>query len=257
GAMPTIDGYNFAEGRSAAQVDLVSDRGDPLLAKWQLGLGRVVAWTADNGSDYASQWTDWDQYNQFWGQTLRWSLPDPTNQAITVDLARTGSNMVVTVDSQTADGNARDLQGQSLTIVLPGGETQSAALSIDSPGSYEAIVTAPDPGSYRIELPDLGIGLAGAIQASPEWLPAEDGVTLLEAIAGRTGGEIRSLDQAPDASLFDAGQANARAPGAVRAVWYLPLIAALALFVADIALRQAHLWSTTSTPPSLADRNSP
>ena len=257
GAMPTIDGYNFAEGRSAAQVDLVSDRGDPLLAKWQLGLGRVVAWTADNGSDYASQWTDWDQYNQFWGQTLRWSLPDPTNQAITVDLARTGSNMVVTVDSQTADGNARDLQGQSLTIVLPGGETQSAALSIESPGSYEAIVTAPDPGSYRIELPELGIGLAAAIQASPEWLPAEDGVTLLEAIAGRTGGEIRSLDQAPDASLFDAGQANARAPGAVRAVWYLPLIAALALFVADIALRQAHLWSTTSTPPSLADRNSP
>ncbi len=250
--MPSIDGYNFAEGRLAAHVDLVSDRGDPLLAKWQLGLGRVVAWTSDDGSDYASEWASWDQYNQFWGQAMRWSLPDPTNQAITVDLERTGTNAVITVNSQTADGNATDLQGQSLNITLPSGETQSARLSIMSPGSYEAIVTSPLPGSYRLGLPDFGLEMAGAIQISPEWLPAEDGAGLLESIADRTGGSIRSLDQAPDATLFDSGQANARAPGAVQAVWYIPLIIALALFVADIALRQALQWSTTAIPAGQA-----
>jgi Mg-chelatase subunit ChlD len=247
--MPSIDGYNFAEGRSNAQVDLVSDRGDPLLAKWQLGLGRVVAWTADDGSDYAAQWASWGQYDQFWGQALRWSLPDPTNQAITADLARDGDDVVVTVDSQTSEGDAIDLQGQAVEITMPDGTTQSAELSIVSPGLYEARVTSPDPGAYQFTLPDSGTGMAGAVQVSPEWLPSENGVALLESIAERTGGEVRTLDQAPDGSLFAAGEANARAPGTVRAVWYVPLILALVLFVADIAWRQTRIWSTDAPLP--------
>jgi len=242
-AMPAIDGYNFAEGRADAQVDLVSDRGDPLLAKWQLGLGRVVAWTADDGSDYASAWASWDQYDQFWGQALRWSLPDPSNGAITSRIERSGSDLVITVDSQAADGGAIDLQGQSLDVTLPDGSVQAVDLAMVSPGQYEARLASQMPGAYRLALPGRDLGMAGAIQVSPEWLPVEDGVGTLQAIAERTGGVVRSLDQAPDASLFDVTNPGSRAPGAVQAVWYVPLLLALALFVVEIALRQARLWS--------------
>ena len=251
-AMPPIDGYNFAEGRANAQIDLVSDRGDPLLAKWQLGLGRVVAWTADDGSDYASAWASWDQYDQFWGQALRWSLPDPTNQAITSQLERSGSDVVISVDTQTGDGGAVDLAGQPASITLPDGSTQPVDLAMVSPGQYEARVAAPDPGAYSLNLGDVEVGMAGAVQVSPEWLPDEDAPALLDALAARSGGIVRTLDEAPDASLFDATSADARAPGAVRAVWFVPLGLALILFVVEIALRQARLWApnTSSTHSS-------
>ena len=247
-AMPSIDGYNFAEGRENAQVDLTSDRGDPLLAKWQLGLGRVVAWTADDGSDYAAGWSTWDQYDQFWGQALRWSLPDPTNQAITSTLERSGTDVVITVDSQTGGGDAVDLQGHTLEIIAPDGATQSVELASVSPGLYEARIPSPDPGAYHLVV-DSEHDMAAAVQMSPEWLPAAGGDALLTAIAERTGGIVRTLDQAPDNSVFESSHANARAPGAVRAVWYYPLILALVLFVADIALRQAQLWSRTELAP--------
>ncbi|HYI25180.1 MAG TPA: hypothetical protein VD767_07210, partial [Thermomicrobiales bacterium] len=79
--------------------------------------------------------------------------------------------------------------------------------------------------------------LAAAVQTSPEWLPAGDGHAVLEAIASRTGGTVFSLDQVPDGTLFDRQGHNANAPGTVTPVWQYPLVAALVLFVAEIALR--------------------
>ena len=40
-ALPDLAGYDFAEAKPDAQVILTSDREDPVLAKWQYGLGRV------------------------------------------------------------------------------------------------------------------------------------------------------------------------------------------------------------------------
>ena len=249
-AMPVIDGYNFAEGRGTAQVDLVSDRGDPLLAKWQLGLGRVVSWTADDGSDYAAGWSSWEQYDQFWGQMLRWTLPDPTNQAITAELERNGNDVTIVVDSQSTDREAIDVQGETVTVTAPDGTTHEVELAIVAPGQYEAALPSPMPGAYQLSLPGQDRHMAAAVQTSPEWLPADDGVALLESIAQRTDGIVRTLDQVPDGSLFDSPHTNAHAPGAVTPVWHYPLIAALVIFVAEIAIRQAERWSSRPLPPA-------
>ncbi len=235
--MPQIGGYNFAEGRNAAQVDLVSDRGDPLLAKWQLGLGRGVAWTADDGSDYASAWAQWNQYDQFWGQAMRWTLPDPTNQAVTAGLLRDGNDVTLAVESSATGAGAVDLQGQTVTVTAPDGTQQDLPLSIVAPGQYAAALPDPQAGAYALSIAGQERQLAVAVQTSPEWLPAADGQALLEAIANRTGGTVHSLDQGPDASLFDSQGQNANAPGTVTPVWSYPLMAALVLFVLEIGVR--------------------
>lgn len=245
--MPPIDGYNFAEGRAGAQVDLVSDRGDPLLAKWQLGLGRVVAWTADDGSDYASGWAMWDQYNDFWGETLRWTLPDPSNQAITSTIARDGSNATVTLDTQIADGDAIVLTEDAVNVTAPDGSTSSVALRLVEPGRYEGTITDPSEGAYLMSLPVQDAALANALPVSPEWLPSGGGPDLLAEIANRSGGELFSLDDAPAGDLFQAPADGARAPGTVRAIWPYPLVLALVLFVLEIGLRQARLWQDAQT----------
>jgi len=243
-AMPSVEGYNFAESRANAQVDLTSDRGDPLLVKWQLGLGRVVAWTADDGSDYATGWESWPQYDQFWGNALRWTLPDPNTQAVTSSIVRDGAGATITLDAQVASGDGLDLSGSNLHVTMPNGDRVNTSPAQVGPGLYEVALPSPVPGAYSLSLATaadqpLSIEMAGSIQTSPEWLPAPQGEDLLQAIAGRSGGVVRSLDAPAADDLFAARSGSLSGPGSVQPIWQFPMVVALALFVVDIFLRMS------------------
>ena len=54
--LPQLLGYNGTTAKAAAQTVLVSDRDDPVLAQWQYGLGRAVAWTSDSTGHWARNW---------------------------------------------------------------------------------------------------------------------------------------------------------------------------------------------------------
>lgn len=241
-SMPAIQGYNFADSRTGAQSVLTSDRGDPLLTKWQFGLGRVVAWTADDGSDFASGWDSWGEYDEFWGNALRWTLPDPANQAVTAEMSRDGRQANVSLDTQTADGNALNMGGARVDVIDPAGETLTLEPVGVGPGLSRVSFDAPIAGAYQVvvrggELGDVAVTLGGAIPISPEWQPQANAGELLSQLAQRTGGTLRSLDEPPAADLFEPLSANLRGPGSVQPVWHYPLGLALLLFVVEIALR--------------------
>ena len=44
---PTLLGYVATTPKPRAETPLWTDKGDPLLAHWQYGLGRAVAFTSD------------------------------------------------------------------------------------------------------------------------------------------------------------------------------------------------------------------
>ena len=78
--LPGLDGYHalISKTNQGAEDILVSASfGDPLLSAWQYGLGRVVSWTGDLGQDWARDWRAWERRGEFWGQVLRYTLPDP------------------------------------------------------------------------------------------------------------------------------------------------------------------------------------
>ena len=54
--LPELLGYNGTTAKPAAQTVLVTARDDPLLAQWQYGLGRSVAWTSDSTGHWAKNW---------------------------------------------------------------------------------------------------------------------------------------------------------------------------------------------------------
>lgn len=248
-SMPDIQGYNFAESRASAQPVLTSDRGDPLLTKWQFGLGRVVAWTADDGSDFAAGWEAWGAYDEFWGNTLRWTLPDPSNQIVSADMSRDGRNGIVSFDTQAADGNTLSLGDASVDIVGPSGDTQSLTPVETGPGRSRVSFDDPRAGAYRVEVRGGGLGdtavtLGGAIPVSPEWLPQVNADDVLAQLAQRTGGTIRSLDEPPAPDLFDTLSADRRGPGSVQPLWPYPLALALLLFVTEIGIRMTRGFGT-------------
>ncbi|HVL24243.1 MAG TPA: VWA domain-containing protein [Thermomicrobiales bacterium] len=241
-ALPPVDAYDFAAARTGAQVDLTSDRRDPLLVKWQMGLGRVVSWLGDDGSDFASQWATWPEYDAFWGNTLRWSLPDPEHTSVTASLTSDGRDAVVTLDALTADGEEIDLTGGRASLTGPEGTAVTLPLVPAGSGIWQVRLTEPLAGAWKLTLEDAGPAagteMAITIPPSREFYPDPAASGLVREIADRTGGAMLSLDAPAPGSLFDmATQGNASRPVAGRQVWAWPVIAALVLFLVDIALR--------------------
>ena len=73
--LPRLRGYNGTTAKPAAQTVLVTARDDPLLAQWQYGLGRSVAWTSDSTGRWARDWLGWDGFSRFFSQLVSWTFP--------------------------------------------------------------------------------------------------------------------------------------------------------------------------------------
>ncbi len=56
-----------------------------ILAHWNYGLGRSVAFTSDAGRRWATAWPDWDSYAAFWSQLVRWSMRPVDNRNLAAD----------------------------------------------------------------------------------------------------------------------------------------------------------------------------
>ncbi len=244
--LPDLAGYDFAEPKPDAQVILTSDREDPVLAKWQYGLGRVVAWTADNGSDFAAPWTTWENYDNFWAAAVRWTLPDPERRPLMVSTSRDGADILLTVSAAGEGGDFADFLPTFATVTSAAGETVATReLTQTAPGEYTLRLPAPAPGAYAVDVRqerESGplVEVAGiTVPPSPENLPAPDGHTLLAALASRGDGRVLSLDDA--AAVWDAPAPAGSPLREHRAVWFIPVSLALALFVADVAARMG-LW---------------
>jgi Ca-activated chloride channel homolog len=239
-ALPPVDGYDFAEAKEGAQVVLASPREDPLLAKWQFGLGRVVSWTADDGVDLALPWRTWNRTTEFWRHIVQWALPDPQQGPISVEVARDGPDAVVSITSHGGIDSMADLTRARVRIVSPDGAvTENLSLYRSGPQEYEMRIARPPAGAYQFEI-DLGDGsrpvLAGfSIPHSPELQPDPDGGARLEVIASMTGGRVLTLEE-PDRVFSGA----TRADGYVETYWPLwrPLLAiALLIFLTELVFR--------------------
>jgi hypothetical protein len=245
-SLPDLAGYDFAEAKPDAQVILTSDREDPVLAKWQYGLGRVIAWTADNGSDLAAPWAMWEGYDDFWSAAVRWTLPDPERRPLTVATHRDGADMVLTVTAAGESGDFADFLPTFATVSSSSGESiVTQELAQTAPGEYTLRLPAPVPGAYAVEVRQERasgplVEVAGiTVPPSPETLPAPDGPSLLASLAARTNGRVLSLDD--PAEVWDAATSGGSPLREHRAVWYVPIGLALALFVIDIAARMG-VW---------------
>ncbi len=241
-SLPELSGYNFAEEKGNAQVVLTSSRGDPILAKWQLGLGRVVAWAADDGIDFAADWRNWNRYDEFWGSVVQWALPDPENGQITVSTQRDGSDTLVTISTKQVLGDYVDLSGATVAIWSPmGGVADEIEPYQSAPGEYQVRVTNGEPGGYQIDLSygnensPQSVTTGFSVPASPELKPSAGANELLMSIAERTGGRVLTLEN--PGAVFDAPSTSTSSVRQFTPIWWIPLLAALGLFLTEIAIR--------------------
>lgn len=238
--IPRLEGYVATTLKPSAELVLESPEKDPVLAVWQYGLGRAVAWTPSLDAPWADSWSNWPDYGAFWAQIIRYTLPEPDSGALQVRAAPHGDAVTISADALESSGEPIDLADTTATITLPDGSQRSIALRQIAPGRYAQEVALPADGPYAIEVQqskgdELRVAGVGYVQrSSAEYTPSGDGAALLGQVSAATGGAILA---APPTDPLASGAPSADARG----LWPWLLLAAALIWPIEIALRRGRL----------------
>jgi uncharacterized membrane protein len=239
--LPRLLGYNGTTIKPAAQGVLVTDRDDPLLAQWQYGLGRSVAWTSDSTGRWAKDWVGWPGFSRFFSQLVSWTFPGEETGGIEASFESTGDTTGLHVQSVEPDGSPRDFYLTSAVVVGPDLEPRTVNLVQTAPGVYEAPLGEIDPGAYAVRVTQskpgaspLGrtVGLVAQTPAEYRILGANE--AYLASLRSTTGG--RAV-----VTALDPWRHDLTATDQFTELWPWLLVLALLLWPLDIALRRISL----------------
>jgi uncharacterized membrane protein len=245
----------------------------PILAYWQYGLGRSVAFTSDartlrlnDKGGWDREWANSDMYTQFWEQTVDWSLR-------AVD-----SGQFLKLNSEVRDGKIRltlearddhtkapitnllDDDGLKVGVTLPSlkgaGEARTHDLKFEQTagGTYEAELPAEEVGSYFInvvarwkrnpkdaDFAHASVRSGVTIPYSPEFAEMESNTPLLKKLADMTGGESYAESDANLRRVAQSGEVFRSMPlshSSLQTLWpWFVFLAGLCL-LGDIAIRR-------------------
>lgn len=260
-ALPALRGYVATAPRPAAAVHLVSAQDDPVLAVWQYGIGRAVAFTSDATARWGAAWITWTDAGRFWSRLVRWAgRGEADDLQVTIDPR--GDAAVVIADAVTADGTPLD--GLAAQATVSGPVSVRIPLVQTAPGRYEGPLQLLAAGAYAVTVSSRDeagrerVKTSGfVVPYSPELRDLIANRALLAHVAEATGG--RFLDD-PKAAVAPVSTSRA-ATGA----WPILAGTALGLFVVEIAVRRLpaitqHLaalagvvQSRVTRPPSAAE----
>ncbi|MHB1127069.1 MAG: VWA domain-containing protein [Bacillota bacterium] len=239
-ALPQLYGYVATTAKDSAEVILSSYRDDLVLARWQYGLGRTVAWTSDAKGRWAGDWVNWDSFPQFWGKVISWVLPQAADTGMVVSTSNQSGEGKINIEFPTERAQVHDILAK---VVTPDGSTQELNIPTTGPGRNQAAFPMDRQGSYLIQVVQTSgdqtvrQATVSMVQSySPEYQLLPDQRQFMQALADAGGGQV--LQASDPASVGDLP---------VAAVWGQIPLAANLLFLAalllllDIAVRRFNL----------------
>lgn len=260
-AAPPLEGLALSSLREEPTVllDALSDRDEPLLARWQAGVGRVAAFTSAADGPWSAAWSRWPQRSAFWLGLCRW-LAREESAAIRAEASIDGDAIVVEAEIVAVEGGARPRE-LFATVHAPDGSRERIPLRPIAPRRFRGEGSARDAGAYLVGVfaaAEAGLppAIAAATRSESEEFAggaARDG-SLLSRIAAATGGRELPFpeiggEEAIGASLFDPDE-RVLVEG-WRSLWPWLLWLALPLFWLDVANRRI-AWSPAAAARTLA-----
>ncbi|HEX4274148.1 MAG TPA: VWA domain-containing protein [Bryobacteraceae bacterium] len=199
---PTLSGYIRFETRPTADEVLAVDGTDPLLARWQYGLGRAAVFASDAKSRWAASWLAWPGFDRLWTNIFRDLLPhgNETEAAARYD----GANEELVVDYHLSGHAAESATPPDLYVIGPGDFRKPLDITRVSPGTWRGrLRIGSTEGLFRIRsvnesrsFPEVGL-----YRQESELSDYGSNDALLKSIAQSTGGRFN-----PSAKqLFDSG----------------------------------------------------
>ncbi|MFU8805790.1 MAG: VWA domain-containing protein, partial [Bradymonadaceae bacterium] len=242
---PYLLGYVSTKPKRQAELLLVSDTDEPILARWRHGLGKSVVFTSDLKNRWAVQWVRWPGYSKFWSQLIRDTMrtDDRTSLAMRTSIHQDEAQIVVdAIGDDDAFINGLD---STIRVTTPGGETLTLKLDQSAAGRYEARLPLREYGSYSLQAQhDLDgdtIAVSLGTLAFPyprEFTFVEPNLELMRRAAQIGNGETDPGIE----TLFDAMGEEVKYR---RPLWPYFLVIAMLLLVFDLALRRIRLSGKT------------
>ena len=235
---PFLLGYVATQPRPTAEVFLVSDRGDPLLASWQYGLGKSVAFTSDAKARWASDWLDWGGYGKFWTQLVRDTMRKATLSNFQAEIKKEKGMAHLAIDALDDAGDFLNQLENDVSLISPDLKKKQLAVTQTAPGRYELDFPTQDVGPYFLNVMQKQAGevvntqVTGTVVSYPqEYLVHNADDALLTQLAAVSGGKF-------NASVEDAFRPPEDQVVLRIHLWRPFLITALFLLLVDIALRR-------------------
>jgi hypothetical protein len=237
---PPLQGYVATTPKPRAEMPLVSQHGDPVLAHWNFGLGRTVAFTSDSKPKWAKEWLGWAKWSKFWSQTVKWSVRSLETTDYETSVSIEGGTAKLTVDAIDAQGNYQNFLPLQAVVVSPKGEASRVVLEQKGPGRYEVEFPASEVGAYMVNVGVVKDGqqrtsqiVGAAVSYSPEFQANAPNEFLLRKLAETTKGKW--LDPKVGDSPFAHDRVITRVP---RDIWEPLFMLAICLLPLDVGLRR-------------------
>jgi hypothetical protein len=199
---PALKGYVKFIAKPTSDTILKIDGEEPLLVRWQYGLGRAAVFASDAKSRWAADWVTWSGFDKFWANVFRDLLPHAEIGEAKAEYDSASGDLIVSYQLGKDVEEPKKLPAifvfgpngfqHALPIAKLAGKTYRGKLHVgDRQGLFrirplEESIAFPEVGCYRQEqeLEDYG--------SNP---------FLLQSISAFTGGRFNPGAQ----QVFDAG----------------------------------------------------
>ena len=149
---PPLKGYIETELKRIAHLDLMIPRDDrqvPLMASWNYGKGKAVAFTTDLSGRWSREWIHWIALEKFWGKIFDWLRPTKESlppHEVRINLLKNQPVLELYLSDEKADGSLFRYSFSSKE-----GQREGTLQRLAS-GHYQITLPISTPGDYRIEL---------------------------------------------------------------------------------------------------------
>jgi uncharacterized membrane protein len=245
---PQLHGYIATTPKPTGQVVLISPLDDPVLAVWQYGLGRVVAWTSDALGLWTKDWLTWKNAARWWANLVTWILPAPSDSALTIN-----GKFINGMGQLTANLNAAVPVGatqQQLQVHIvgppPDNALQTITLQPIAPERWAGSFAASQVGPYLLQatwqasangasgmISKLSTQTGLIVPYSPEYRTQGTDLRFLKLLARAGGGAVLDANNVATAFTQNLPSTSASIP----ITFWLLTLAALLLPI-DIAVRR-------------------
>ena len=141
-----LHGYVSTTEKEIAQVFIRSHKEEPILAGWNFGLGKSIAWTSDAQAAWAKAWIPWENFGKFWGQVVNWTLPaTDTDADFDLSVSLRHGIAQVSIDTRTPSQAAYKLH-----VVGPDGTSEPVEMQQDTPTRYSGTFQMHNSGAYIV-----------------------------------------------------------------------------------------------------------
>ncbi|MBA3819020.1 MAG: VWA domain-containing protein [Deltaproteobacteria bacterium] len=243
-AAPPLHGYVTTKPKPTAETILISDLGEPILARWRYGAGTTVAWTSDVKNRWSVDWIRWGGYPKFWAQVVRSSMRRKVYDSYELSAKVSDGRALVTVDAiDTGDKFVNELD-TTLEVIDPATTkvTQTIPMGQTAAGRYTADFRIQKYGSYLLKAVHKRDGKTvaesmGSVALSYplEYLRTTPDLEPLKHAAQVSQG----FDQAEPAKIWDPANESV---SYTEDLWPYVLVLVAGLFLLDLYAKRVRLF---------------